>query len=293
MAEAKKKPGRPPGSKNKNTGNKNKSSGSKTSSKGGESKAKARAKEIQAERKADRRVIDEIWSLIFIAIGIFLIVAIYTGSAGQVGTIIGDVLKGLFGFVAHLVPFYIITYGVLLFAKKTVHTSFKSGFMAVMILIMFAVMNSVRFIDAEKIEFTGKIVQEFYANGVTLEGGGFFGMLLGSLLIKGFGVAGCWIIALVTVAIMLLLLINTPVSRFISKIADKMEECKLTKENSHLDVLSEEKEELQITMADLRKNEKRFGFGSLVKKDKKQKVLSSSVLDVVSDDFRQCAYFLA
>ena len=74
MAEAKRKPGRPPGSKNKNSSGKA-SANASGSSKGAQSKAQARARAIQAERKADRRVIDEIWAIIAIAVGIFLIVA--------------------------------------------------------------------------------------------------------------------------------------------------------------------------------------------------------------------------
>ena len=70
MAETKKKPGRPPGSKNKNT------SGSKSGSKSGSSsgtrsKAKEKVEQIQAKKKADRRVMDEIWAIIAIAIGVF------------------------------------------------------------------------------------------------------------------------------------------------------------------------------------------------------------------------------
>ena len=65
MAETKRGPGRPPGSKNK-TKNNNKTSTAQTS------KAKEKAQEIQAKKKADKRVIDEIWAIITIAIGAFL-----------------------------------------------------------------------------------------------------------------------------------------------------------------------------------------------------------------------------
>ena len=87
MAETKKKPGRPPGSKNKN------SSGSKSGSKSGsssgtKSKAKEKVEQIQAKKKADRRVMDEIWAIIAIAIGVFLIVATFTDGAGEFGALI-------------------------------------------------------------------------------------------------------------------------------------------------------------------------------------------------------------
>ena len=88
MAETRRGPGRPPGSKNKTTKGKT------------DSKAKAKAQEIQAKKNADKRVIDEIWAIITIAIGVFLAVASFTGGAGKLGVIIALGLKGLFGHMA-------------------------------------------------------------------------------------------------------------------------------------------------------------------------------------------------
>ena len=247
MSEAKRKPGRPPGSKNKNSGSKSGGSGRRSTA-AGESRARQRAKEIQAERRADRRVIDEIWAIIAIAIGIFLIVATFTGGAGQFGKMIGDALKGVLGFVAYVLPFYIIIYGILLFARKTVHISFKSGFLILIILLMFTIINAIRFIDPENIILSWENVKAFYTSGVKLESGGFVGMLLASVLIRWFGVAGCWIFAGCVLLVAALLLINTPVSRFIAKIGEKREERRLIRENSHLDEDIFEEQDGQIRM---------------------------------------------
>ena len=107
MAETKRGPGRPPGSKNKNK-----------TSKTNTSKAKEKAQEIQAKKKADKRVIDEIWAIIAIAIGAFLAVATFTQGAGKVGEAIGLALKGVFGLMGYVLPFYLIIFGMLLFARK-------------------------------------------------------------------------------------------------------------------------------------------------------------------------------
>ena len=115
MAETKRGPGRPPGSKNKNK-----------TSKTNTSKAKEKAQEIQAKKKADKRVIDEIWAIIAIAIGAFLAVATFTQGAGKVGEAIGLALKGVFGLMGYVLPFYLIIFGVLLFARKTSHFSICS-----------------------------------------------------------------------------------------------------------------------------------------------------------------------
>lgn len=295
MAEEKRKPGRPPGSKNKKTGGgstskgatKNGAAAKKRTQTTGESKAKARAMEIQAERRADQRVVDEIWAIIAIAVGIFLVIATFTGGAGQFGKLIGDVLKGVLGFIAYLFPFYIILYGILLFGKKTVHISLKSGLLIFSILLMMTTMNAVRFIDVENIDLSLKAIQGFYSSGVTLKSGGFLGMLVASLLMKWFGTAGCWIFSIVVTIVCLLLLINTPVSRFIGKIGDKIEERRLIEEHAHLDYLEEEDGQ-QIAMheeplTDSGKGQsglhERASFFSRSREKKRGKVMNSSVIE--------------
>lgn len=237
MAETKRGPGRPPGSKNKNK-----------TSKTNTSKAKEKAQEIQAKKKADKRVIDEIWAIIAIAIGAFLAVATFTQGSGKVGEAIGLALKGVFGLMGYVLPFYLIIFGVLLFARKTSHFSIQTIIYLFVILLMLATMNSIRFVDQDKLELSWQIMQGFYASGVKLTSGGFLGMILATLLVKGFGAAGCWIFTLVLTFICLLLLINTPVSRFFEKISDKVEERKLIKEHAHLDIASEDEQGIQVAM---------------------------------------------
>ncbi len=274
MAEAKKKPGRPPGSKNKNSGTGSKSGSKSSASSGTKSKAKEKVEQIQAKKKADRRVMDEIWAIIAIAIGVFLIVATFTEGAGEFGAIIGDGLKGILGHIAYAFPFYIILYGILLFAKKTVHISLKSMVLVFVLLAMLTIMNSVRFIGASDLELSWDVMKTYYASGVSLENGGFVGMVLSALLIKWFGKAGCWIFAVVMVLITGLLLINTPVSRFISKIFEKMEERKLMKEHAHLDYMSEDEQGIQVAM-----NEMKVKPAKKPILEKKVTVINSSVLE--------------
>lgn len=278
MAEAKKKPGRPPGSKNKNsnTGSRSSKSGSGSSGGGSGSKSRAKAKveQIQAKKKADKRVMDEIWAIIAIAIGVFLIVATFTKGAGEFGAIIGDGLKGILGFIAYIFPFYIILYGVLLFAKKTVHISFKSAALLLVFLVMLTIMNSVHFLKPADMQLSWDVMKSYYGTGVTLESGGFIGMVCAAVLVKWFGKAGCWIFAIVMVLISGLLLINTPVSRFISKIGEKMEERKLLKEHAHLDYMSEDEQGVQLALNDVKaKHTKKPVL------EKKVTVINSSVLE--------------
>ena len=241
MAETKRGPGRPPGSKNKNTKGKT------------DSKAKAKAQEIQAKQNADKRVIDEIWAIITIAIGVFLAVASFTGGAGKLGVIISLGLKGLFGHMAYVLPFYLIVFGILLFARQTSHFSIKTIVLLFVILLMLCTINSIRFIEPDKIEWSWEIVGGFYTTGEKLLSGGFLGMVLGSILVMWLGKSGCWIFTVVVTLICLLLLINTPVSRFFAKIGEKMEERRLIKENAHLDFETEDDQGIQVDMKTLPK----------------------------------------
>ncbi|MGN0736169.1 MAG: DNA translocase FtsK 4TM domain-containing protein [Anaerovoracaceae bacterium] len=241
MAETKRGPGRPPGSKNKNTKGKT------------DSKAKAKAQEIQAKKNADKRVIDEIWAIITIAIGVFLIVASFTGGAGRLGELIDLCLKGLFGFMGYVLPFYLIVFGILLFARQTSHFSVKTILLLFVILLMLCTMNSIRFIEPEKIVWSIEEVKGFYISGEKLLSGGFLGMVIGSVLIMWLGKSGCWIFTVVVTLICLLLLINTPVSRFFAKIGEKMEERRLIKENAHLDLETEDEQGVQVAMKTLPK----------------------------------------
>ena len=174
--------------------------------------------------------------------------ATFTQGAGKVGEAIGLALKGVFGLMGYVLPFYLIIFGVLLFARKTSHFSIQTIIYLFVILLMLATMNSIRFVDQDKLELSWQIMQGFYASGVKLTSGGFLGMILATLLVKGFGAAGCWIFTLVLTFICLLLLINTPVSRFFEKISDKVEERKLIKEHAHLDIASEDEQGIQVAM---------------------------------------------
>ncbi len=241
MAQTKKKPGRPPGAKNKNTKKTTaKTTQSKkdvkTAKKETKAAAKADVKAMQEKRKADQRVIDEIWGVIFVAIGIFLFAAVQFHAAGELGNTIGDILRGVFGLIGLVVPWYLMAFGILTFTNKTVHISVYSVSLCFLILLMMCLLNSGRFIDESNLAYA---FGEFYSKGVTLENGGFFGMTVGTLLVKTIGMVGLYIFSSVTIIVSLLLLINTPVSRGIEAIKNKNEERKLVREK-----LKQEREEM-------------------------------------------------
>lgn len=197
-----------------------------TTKKKNNSKAKADIKKMQEERKADKRVLDEIWGVIFIALGIFLFAAVQFHAAGNLGNIIGDFLRGIFGHIGLVVPWYLVLIGVLLFTNKMIHISGKSVSLIFVVLMMLCLLNSGRFIDSENLAYEFGV---FYEEGVVLQGGGVFGMLFGTFLTQTIGKVGLYVFSVVVIIISLLLVINTPVSRGVEKLSDKMEAHKLLK----------------------------------------------------------------
>ena len=107
MAEKKRGPGRPPGSKNRK---------SKLSP-----QADKNVQKMELRRESKAQIKDEILGIVLVALGIFLVIALQTHAAGIVGDGISRGLKGMFGFVAFFLPYYFIIYGILLFLKKTIH----------------------------------------------------------------------------------------------------------------------------------------------------------------------------
>ena len=188
----------------------------KSGTKSGKGKKKAEPKSVeeikqmQEKRKSDKRVIDEIWGVILIAVGIFLFVAVQFNAAGEFGTVLGSILRGVFGLIGLVFPWYLIIFGILMLADKMIHISGKSFVLAMLILLMMCLLNSVRYIDPDNLVYKFK---DFYNAGVDLSGGGIFGMSLGTLMVKTIGVSGLYILAIVVIIVCLMLVINTPISR--------------------------------------------------------------------------------
>ena len=219
MAEKKRGPGRPPGSKNKNSTSTSKSSS--TGNKDSYSKKVRKVQEAEVRSKTGSRVRDEIWALIILALGVFLLIALQTNTAGEFGNILSAFLKGCFGIIAFVLPYYLILYGILLFAKRTVHITARSIIFLSVIFLMVAIINSSRYIDTATLDLWPMAFGEFFDAGVGLTGGGIVGTIFAELLMKAFGTVGLWIFAILVICICLLLVINTPVSQFIENMREK------------------------------------------------------------------------
>lgn len=205
MAEQKKRgPGRPPGSKNKKT--KNDSAQKKSAA----TSTETASKKIFA---TEPRVRDEIGAIVLIAFGVFLIIALQTKLVGVVGNGISDFLKGSFGFGAYFLPYFLIVYAILIFAGLVVPFSLRTGIILTLLYLTLDLINSGRYASDMKYGILG--IGEVYHEGVALKNGGVFGMYAGSTIYDLIGIVGLYLLCGVLVLIFMMLLINTPISRFL------------------------------------------------------------------------------
>ncbi len=203
---------------------------------------KSSAADIREKGRINKRVKDEIIAMISVAVGVFFIIAFQTSAAGAVGQAFSEFFKGCFGFVAYIMPYYFIVYGILLFAKKTINAGLRSLILLLIIFLNISLINSARFISASAPKFGLSNISIYYSNGIVLDDGGAFGMTVGGFIVKLIGIPGLYIFSIVFIAVCLLLLMNTPVSRF-------MENAKLRKKQH------DEKKEARIKEKELHQKE--------------------------------------
>ncbi|MBQ1352330.1 MAG: DNA translocase FtsK, partial [Firmicutes bacterium] len=126
---------------------------------------------------------------------------------------------GCFGLAAHILPFFLIVFGILILARGTVHVCLRTVILCAIVFLMIAMINSGRYIDEKGFEYAFGFgaMKEYAASGVKLESGGLFGMYFGSIITRFTDVMALYLICGAVIFICLLFVINTPVSRFVER----------------------------------------------------------------------------
>ena len=212
QTEKKRGPGRPPGSKNKPKDN-------QTSSP--KPTKKEVIEEMQRRNDRDRRNLDVIWSITLFAVGLFLFFTVVMDSTGSFGMKVHDLCLGLFGIMAYALPFLVFIFAGLLMAGKLQHIGARTAVFSILIFINMCILNSYRFIDASALRFGFGDIVDYYIAGIDKRTGGVFGMEIGSILVKFFGMPGLLIISIAVLIISIFLVANTPISRFFEELGKK------------------------------------------------------------------------
>lgn len=228
MTETKKRgPGRPKGSKNK----------SERISSAEKSTKQEKIREMQEKRKSDRKLIDEIWGVTIFALGVFLIFTTQLNTTGAFGEAVHDILKGLFGVMAYVLPYFLIVTAICLFLQKMQHINGRTTFFTILIYLMMCTLNGYRFVNANRPRFGFGDILLYYRDGVAGKNAGAVGMELAAVLVKLIGKPGLIIFALTLMAVSLLLVINTPISHQISALRERREEKRLVKKLEEADAV--------------------------------------------------------
>lgn len=187
-------------------------------------------RELQEQRKRDYRILDKIWGIIFLAVGIFLVITTQLNTTGTFGNAIHSLVFGLFGLMAYALPYYFIALALCLFLRKMQHINGRTTFFSFLIFVMLCILNSYRYLDETNIQLSISAIGDFFDGGIQLRNGGIFGMWLGGLIVKLLGKPGLIIFAVAVIAISVLLVADTPISKYLGKKREQREEKTILRE---------------------------------------------------------------
>lgn len=194
----------------------------KSSSTGPTSKRKPTAREekerIQAKEKDKQEVLkkkkrlhDEIWAIVIIAIGVFFAISLQTETAGQAGLIVQSILLGSFGRIAYALPYYLIFYGLLVFSRRASYMSIRSIVCVVVLFLFISIINA-SFYPEIAYKVTPDALRATFESGS--QSMGIFGFMFGSPIFKYLGKSGLYIVSIVGILITMLFIIDTPIATF-------------------------------------------------------------------------------
>ena len=176
-----------------------------------EKRKQAELKREEALRKK-KKVRDEIIAVVFIALGLFLIISMFTATTGAVGAAVSTFMGGLLGWVAYILPFFLVVYGVLVFAQKTSLVTTKSVVSIIVLVVLLSCIIAnfkVPLKGSEHYDFSMSFKEIF---AMSTDGGGIIGVYAGGFIKNLIGSIGLYIVGAAGVIISLLLILNTPIS---------------------------------------------------------------------------------
>ena len=190
-------------------------------------KIQTKEKEKQEVLQRKKRLHDEIWAIVLIAVGTFFAISLQTQATGEIGHFVQVLLFGCFGRIAYGLPYYLIMYGILVFSRKASYMTVRS-ILCLILLFLFASVINASFYPEIYNQISWSSIRQIFAAGA--ENGGVLGMLPASLLVKSVGKAGLYITSIVGIMITLLFIIDTPLATFFDSWKIKRMASRQTKE---------------------------------------------------------------
>ena len=170
----------------------------------------------------------EIKGIFFIAIGLILLFALQSNSAGKVGEWLKYILTGLFSNSALILPYITIICGMLTFTNTYFWKNRKSTlFFSIVFLCILIIqaMNDIHFFTEAYANLNSEVLTASFLLGTEGFGGGFVGVLITFILVKLLGTAGAYIS--VTSLLLITLMLYTKLSlmaiiKYLHKVATRL-----------------------------------------------------------------------
>ena len=220
------------------------------------------------------------------ALGIFLAFALMTDAAGRFGLVLARILKGMFGFGAYILPFYIILCAVLLLTNRMAHINGRSTFLLLLVYLDIVTANSVLFDAVEAQSFSVVYLKSMYSLGISLDSAGAVGMSIGWLVVKGIGKTGLLIACAAILLISLMLLLNSPMSGIVDRRREKKYRAAMQRaeEREAEEAAARERQEMQMQIRQAEQAESEASSQSRSRKRGRKKKDSLSVDGVFSQE---------
>ncbi len=175
-------------------------------------------KVVKLKRKSNP-LFKEIVSIVLVAVGILLMLALYVpGSGGILGAFVRSLFIGFFGFSSFLLPIFCAGVGAYTFLSKDPPGKAK----LIMIALIFLSVSSFAFllsggITPETNSFFGYVGHYYQTAGPT--NGGLLGGIFGNTLVLILGEVGAYVVLFTALLILGILLTGKSVTRFLQSMA--------------------------------------------------------------------------
>ncbi len=163
----------------------------------------------------------EIIGIIVLAFGVLTLLSFYfEKSVGIFGTFVQELLMGLMGFPAFLIPPAIIIYsGFMIFKKDDFNFRMRTFYILLLFLLVSAMIQTGHYDSGDYTNLTvWDSIKKFYEDGKSLDGGGVAGGLLSMPFLSLFQVLGTIVILTAMSIIDIILLTNISIANFIRNI---------------------------------------------------------------------------
>ena len=194
-----------------------------------EEKQRIKEKELAEAEKLHRqkRLHDEIWAIVIIALGVLMVFSLHTQLIGALGSATRGIMFGIFGRVCYILAYFLILYGILIFLNRTSYLTLRA-FICLLALFIFICIFNASLYDGLGTELSMDVIREAY-RGETMDIG-VFGAVAGILLNKLVGIVGMRIVSICGIIVTLMFIIDTPISVFFDNMKIKRAAIRNTRE---------------------------------------------------------------